>query len=145
MVMMASMPSLARVGDDLVGDVADDFLAVFVGLVVEGIAAVGGAEDRAAAGQNAADVFEGELERFFRPDEAVEAVGDADDLPVVFEDGGLDGGADDGVEAGSVAAPGSDADTANVGHGIGRWPLVLAGNFLSHDGRPVSSPIIPFR
>ncbi len=89
--------------------------AVFGGLVTERIAAVGGAEDGASAGQDAADVFEGEFARAFGPDEPVEAVGDADDLPLIFQDGGLDRGADDRVEAGGVAASGTDADGAD-GH-----------------------------
>ena len=48
---------LGGVRDHVGGDVANDFLAVLFGVVAEGIAAVGGAEDGAAAGQDAADVF----------------------------------------------------------------------------------------
>ncbi len=76
---------LGRVGDHLAGNVARNFLAVLDVLVVEGIAAVGGAEDRSAARQNAGDFLEREFEGFFRPDQAVEAIGDADDLPSVLE------------------------------------------------------------
>ena len=114
MVMMASMPSLAALAITWPEMSRDNFLAVLDALVVKGIAAVGGAENRAAAGQNAADFLEREFEGFFRPDQAVEAIGDADDLPSVLEDGGLGGGANDGVEAGRVPASGGDADAANV-------------------------------
>ena len=116
MLMMASMPSLAALAMTFAGNVAHHFLAMLDFLVVERIAAVGGAEDRSAARQNAADFLEREFEGFFRPDQAVEAIGDADDLPSIFEDGGFGGGADDGVEAGRVSASGGDTDTANVRH-----------------------------
>ena len=46
----------------------------------------------------------------------VKAIGDADDLPSVLEDGGFGGGANDSIEAGSVPASGADTDTANVSH-----------------------------
>ena len=111
---------LARIGDDLSGNVAHDLLAVLHFFVVKRIAAVGGAEDGSSARQNAADFLEREFERFFRPDEAVEAIGDADDLPPVLQDGGFGGGADDGVEAGRVSASGGDTDTANVRHRVNR-------------------------
>ena len=52
------------IGDDLVRDVAHHFLSVFLSLVAEGVAAIGSAENRAAARQNPADPVEGELERF---------------------------------------------------------------------------------
>lgn len=58
------------------------------------------------------NVFQREFEGFFRPDQAVGAIGDADDLPFVLEDGGLGSGADHGVEAGRVAAYCGDADAA---------------------------------
>ena len=105
------------IGEDLVGDVAGDLHAVLDGFVLKGIAAVGGAEDGAAAREDSADVFESEFSGTIGPDETVEAVGDADDSPLVFEDGGFDGGADDGVEAGGVTAAGADSYAVNGGHG----------------------------
>jgi hypothetical protein len=86
-------------------------LTVLLGFVTEGIAAIGGAENSAAARQDSADPVEGELKRFLGPDEAVEAIGNADDFPMVFEDGRFGGGANDSIEAGSVSASGGDADT----------------------------------
>ena len=77
---------LAGVGDDFIGNIANDFFAVFDGAVFERIAAIGGAQDGAAARQNAADVLEREFVGFLRPDQAVEAVRDADDLPLVFQE-----------------------------------------------------------
>ena len=109
----------AGIGDDLVGDVADNFFAVLDGLVVKRIASVGGAQNGAAAGQDSADIGERELARTFRPDETIEAIGNADDFPFVFEDGGFHGRANDRIQAGSVAAPGADADAADISHG--RW------------------------
>lgn len=81
---------------------------------MKGIAAVGGAENGAAAGQNAADFLERKLEGFLGTDEAIETIGNADDLPSILDDGGFGGGADDGVEAGRIPASGVDADAANV-------------------------------
>jgi hypothetical protein len=90
-----------RVGDDLVGNVADDFLAVLHRLVLKGITAVGGAEDGAAAGQDTAHALARQFKRALGPDQAVKAIGDANDLPVVFENGRLDDGANDHVESAS--------------------------------------------
>lgn len=96
-------------------------------LVVERIAAVGGAEDGSAARQNAADFLEREFKGFFRPDKTVEAIGDADDLPSILEDGGFSGGADDGVKAGRVSATGCNTDTANVRHRMNGQEARLRG------------------
>jgi hypothetical protein len=98
----------------VVDGLAHHFLAVLGLFVVERIAAVGGAQNGAAARQDAGDSFERELERLPWPDEAVEAIGDADDLLAMLENAG--GGAYYGVEAGRVAASGNDADAADVGH-----------------------------
>jgi hypothetical protein len=87
-----------------VGIVVDDFLALFDGFVGEGIAAIGGAKDGAAAGKNAADGFLGHFFCAFGPDESIETVADTDDTHVVLIDGGANDGADDGIETGSVAA-----------------------------------------
>jgi hypothetical protein len=114
--MMASMPSFFRVGNDLVGNIADDFLTVLHCLVLKRVAAVGGAEDGAAAGQDATDALERELEGLLRPDQPVEAIGNADDLPLVLEDGRLDDSADDRVEPRGITAPSADADATNLSH-----------------------------
>ena len=52
----------------------------------------------------------------FRPDQAVKAVGNADDLPVVFENGRLDDGSNHGIEAGRFASTSPDGYAANLGH-----------------------------
>ena len=109
-------PQLAGVGDYGVGNVANDFLAIFNGAVLERIAAIGGAENGAATRQNAAHILEGQFVGFFRPDQPVEAVRDADDLPFVFQDGAFHHGANDGIEAGCVAAAGANPNTADSGH-----------------------------
>ena len=83
--MIASMPSLAALAITWAEMSRDHFLAVLDFSVVERVAAVGGAENRAAAGQNAGNFFQRELERFLRPDQAVEAIGNADDLPSIFQ------------------------------------------------------------
>jgi hypothetical protein len=114
--MMASMPSFFRVGNDLVGNIADDFLTVLHCLVLKRVAAVGGAEDGAAAGQDAARTFERKFNRALGPDQPIEAVGDADDFPVIFENGRIADSADDGVKPGRVAAPGPDANATYVRH-----------------------------
>ena len=105
---------LLGVGDDLVGDVAHHLLPVFFSPVVERIAAIGGAQNRAAARQNPAHAVERKLKRFLRPDQPVKTIGNADDFPLVFEDGSFGGGANDSVEAGCVPASGGNADTAYV-------------------------------
>ena len=101
----------------MIGDVARDFLAILDHLVVEGIAAVGRAEDGAATRQDAADVFEFKLARFLRPDQTVEAVRNANDFPLILEDRSFDRGTDDGIEARGIAASGANADAADVRHG----------------------------
>src|SRR6058998_2892462 len=88
---------LARVGNNLIGNVAHNFLAVLDGTVAERIAPVGGAENRSATRRN------------------------ADHLPLVFEKSSLDRSANDGVEAGSIAAPGANADAADRRHVACYW------------------------
>ena len=110
---------LAGVGNHLVGNIPNYLDTVLDTFVVERIAAVGGAQDSAPAGQNAAHVFEREFAGPFRPNQPVEAIGNADDLPLVLEDGGLHRGADDRIKAGGVATSGTDADAADVRHRSG--------------------------
>ena len=107
---------LLRVGNDLVGNVANDFLTVLHCLVLKGVAAVGGPEDGAATGLDPADAFQREFDRAFGPDQPVKAIGDAEDFLVIFENGRLDDGADDRVEPGRVATPGPDANATYVRH-----------------------------
>jgi len=94
----------ARVIHAKIGIVVDDFLAIFGGFVGEGIATIGGAEDSAAARENAAHGFLGHFLRAFGPDEAIETIADADDAHIVLIDGGANNGADDGIETWRVAA-----------------------------------------
>src|ERR1700722_1973040 len=107
---------LLRIGDDLIGNVGHDLPLVFFLFVLERIAAIGGAENRSPARQNSTHLVQREFKRFLRPDETVEAIGNADDFPVVFEDSRLSSGANYGVEAGSVPASCSNANTANFRH-----------------------------
>ena len=102
-----------RIGHHFIGDIELLFLAVLYRFEFERAAAIGGAEDGAAAGQNAADLFKGEFERLLRPDQAVKAIGNADDLPLVLQDGGLHRGTNHCIEAGSISASGRDSDAAN--------------------------------
>src|SRR6202050_5583665 len=105
---------LGGVGNHFPRNVAGHFFAVLDAPVVKGIAAVGGTENGSPARQNAGNLLDREFEGFFRPDEAVEAIGDADDFPSVLESGRFGGGANDRVEAGSVPASGGNTDAANV-------------------------------
>ena len=109
-------PQLAGVANDFLGDISNDFLAVFDGAVLERIAAVGCPKNRAAARKNPAHVIQLELVRFLRPDQAVEAIRDADDFPLVLQDGTFDRSANHGIEAGGIAATSADPDAADVGH-----------------------------
>jgi hypothetical protein len=59
-------------------------------------------------GRIPAHIVERELVGFLWPDQAVEAIRDADDFPFVLQDGALDRGANHRVEAGCVAAAGAD-------------------------------------
>jgi hypothetical protein len=74
-------------------------------LVLEGIAAVRGAEDGATARQDSAYVSELEFARPFGPDQAIEAIRNADDPPLIFQDGGFYDCAYNRVQAGRVAPP----------------------------------------
>jgi hypothetical protein len=96
--------------------IVDDFLAVLHGFVGEGIAAIGGAKNGAAAGQNAADGFFRKFLGALGSDESIKAVTDADDAHGVFVDGRANNGAEDSVEAGSIAAAVDDTDGAHRFH-----------------------------
>src|SRR5581483_6067043 len=106
----------ARVGDHLIGHVANFAAAAVLKLVLERIASVGGAENGAAARQDAADGLQCQLERALRPDDPVEAVANADDAPAVLQDRRAGRAADYGVESGAIPAPGADANGPYVGH-----------------------------
>ena len=82
----------------------------------ERIAAVDRAEDRAAEAEDAGHVTRRQRPRLLGIDEAVEAVFEADDLDAGVVRG-LDDGADDRVQAGSVAAAGEDSDFLHLRHG----------------------------
>ena len=81
----------------------------------ERIAAVDRAEDRAAEPQDAGDIARRQHARAVRLEQAVEAVFEADALDAGVA-GRLDDGADDGVQAGRVAAAGEDADAFDRRH-----------------------------
>src|SRR5581483_7103601 len=91
----------------------------------------GGAEDGAAAGQDAADGVEVELE-IVALQEALPAVPETDDLVAVVGDGTVHDGPDDGVQAGAVAAGGEDtnAHSPNYLLNVGReGRTTLSGGF----------------
>jgi len=87
----------------------------------ERIAAIDGAENRAAEPQNAGDVAWRQLARLLGIDEAVETLFEANDFDARVV-GGLHHCADDRVQAGRIAAPGQDANFFYRGHecGMGR-------------------------
>ena len=73
--------------------------------MLERIAAVACPKNRAAARKNPAHVIQLELVGFLRPNQAVEAIRDADDSPFVLQDGPFDRGANHGIEAGASPPP----------------------------------------
>ena len=103
-----------RVEPDLVKHLADAIRVVVRAVrrrhqLMKRIAAIDGAEDGAAEPQDARHVARRQHARAIRLEEAVEAVFEADALDAAVGRG-LDDGADDGVQAGRVAAAGEDAD-----------------------------------
>ena len=83
-----------------------------VGRVLERVAVVGRAEDRATETENAGDILRRERRGSATGPAAVEAVLETDDFDLGVGSG-LDDGADDRVEPGGVAAAGQDADFPN--------------------------------
>ena len=75
----------------------------------ERVPAIGRAEDRAAAPQNARHVQEGQRPRAARVDQSSEPVLDADDLEAAAGRR-LDDGTDDGIEARRVSPAGQQSD-----------------------------------
>ena len=94
----------------------NECLAILHGFVGERIAVVGGAENCAATGQNAADGFFREFLGALGPDESIKTVADADDAHAVLVDGGANNGANDGVESGSITAAVDDTNRAHWFH-----------------------------
>ena len=82
--------------------------ALHAAALAEGVRAAG-AEDRAALLRDALDLVAGEGHRVV-VDEAAPAVLEADEVEAVDLGAFADRAADDGVEAGGVAASGQDAD-----------------------------------
>ena len=83
--------------------------------ILERVAVIGRAEDGPAQAQDAGDVVRRQDAGSRRVQQAVEAVFEADDLdPGVV--GGLDDGADDGVEAGCITAAGEHANSFDRRH-----------------------------
>ena len=99
--------------------------------VEERVAAVDGAEDRAADAQDPGDVFRRQDAVPVRLDEPVEAVleTEAGDAVVV---GRLDHGANDRVQPRGVAAAGEYSDTPNRFHSEGVFRLRRAHRWRSH-------------
>src|SRR5207237_382620 len=99
---------------ELVNVFDDELRAIFTiarGVrVLERIAAVRRAKQRAAFRQDAADGVDGQRYDRLRH-QSFEAELDAGDFEVVIANGGANGGADDGVEAGTVAAAGENSDS----------------------------------
>src|ERR1700730_3032780 len=89
------------------------FCPVFLDPVVKRIAAVRGAQNRAAAREDSRNRLDGKRNGAFRPDQPVEAVVNADDSPAMPHDGGANRAANDGVEPRAISAPVSDADGLN--------------------------------
>jgi hypothetical protein len=104
-------PQLADPLHDLAGAVDADGVAVRVeGRVLERIAAVCRPQQRAPLRQDAADDLGGHRDGL-PGQQPFEAELDAEHLHAVIPRGGADSGADDGVEAGTVASAGEDADS----------------------------------
>ena len=103
----APSPILWNISIDAIGVVARAVRGL--DRIRERVAAVDRAEDRAAEAQDAGDVARRQHARTAGLDQPVEAVFEADALDAAVG-AGLDDGADDGVQAGRVAAAGEDAD-----------------------------------
>ena len=95
----------------------------------------GGAEDRAAAGQDAADPVQVERHRV-RLEHPAPAVLEPDDLVTVLGDPLADHRADDGVQAGAVPAAGEDSDAHVRPPGRVRARGRLLGVMMPQDRRP---------
>src|SRR5581483_7235820 len=90
----------ASIADKVHAAVNHNLLSVDHLLVHERIAAIGGAQDGAAAREDAANAFESQRATALGPDEAVEAVFDSEHSPAILENGAASRCADDGVQAG---------------------------------------------
>ena len=95
-----------------------------------GFAAIDRSEDRAAKPQDARDVARRERPGLLGIDQAVEAVLEAEhlDARVVRR---LDDGADDGIQAGSVAAAGEHTDFLDLGHML-KWGIAATRRRCVH-------------
>src|SRR6185369_9982757 len=100
----------ADVFHDPVGNVHPDDFPVLFHRIIKGVAPIGGAQDSTATGQDPSHTFQGQSPALVQIQQAVKAVLDADHLPAMPDDGGFYHAADDGVQAGAVAAAGEDAD-----------------------------------
>src|SRR5690606_19564825 len=103
-------PLAAEGRDQFIGAIALDLASIGKRFdPAEGIAAIGGAEDRATDVGDAAPFVAAERNQSGAVVDPVEAAADADATPPVPE-GREDHGANDGVEAGGVAAARGDRD-----------------------------------
>ncbi len=104
------------------GKILHHLAAVLGGLVGERVAPVGGAQDGAAAGQDAADARVVELAGLPGPDQAVESVFNAQHPPAVVDQGRLHHPANHRVQPRAVPAPGANADGADGGRHVAASP-----------------------
>jgi hypothetical protein len=120
--------------DDLVAAVD---AAAIVERIIEGVAPVRGAEDRAGHPEQGA-VEEREV-KLLRLDgtghEAGGALVDADHLPAVALDRPVGHGADHGVQPRAIAAAGQDADPFDLRHGRLRWAGLVSQSRGSVSGK----------
>src|SRR5580700_10629742 len=96
----------------------NNFFSVLFDLVVKRIPPVRRAQNRAAARQDPRDRLDGQRDGTFRPDQPVEAVGDAYDLPAVPKDSRANSAANDSIQPWAISAPVGDADGPNRGRHV---------------------------
>src|SRR5207253_2345215 len=104
------------VGDNFIRNILDAFPAILDGAVLKRVTAIRGAQDSPTPGQNTAHELKGELIRLLWPDESVEAIWDANDSPLIFQECTFDRGANDCVEAGCIATASANPDTSDICH-----------------------------
>src|SRR6266851_5172891 len=87
-----------------------DFLAAFIDHVVKGISAIGGAENRPAARQDARNRFHRKRYGAFGPNQPIKPVINSDDPPAVPQYRSPHRAANDGVQSRAVSTPVCNAD-----------------------------------
>ena len=97
-------PQLAGVANNFAGDVANDFLAIFDGAILERIAAVGRPQDGPAAGQNPGDRTAIEFNKLVF-DQALPAISKAQNFNLIVISA-PDDGANRSIQSGTITAAG---------------------------------------